>query len=145
MTKPVGDACRDDGTLKDASEMVWPDSPTELEAHRNDVREPYESYDDIYASGDGQTIQNESDHDPNDLSSNKVTQVSCVLQIWYGYSPATQQKKSTQLHRFDTGNSSEFEVLESEDEKIIPQKRSKVSMRVDVSSIKCVLTICLAK
>ena len=31
-TKPVGDACRDDGTLKDADEMEWPNSPTELEA-----------------------------------------------------------------------------------------------------------------
>jgi len=28
-SKPVGDACRVDGTLKDASEMEWPDSPTE--------------------------------------------------------------------------------------------------------------------
>lgn len=29
MSKPEGDACREDGTLKDASEMEWPDSPTE--------------------------------------------------------------------------------------------------------------------
>ena len=28
-SKPVGDACREDGTLKDASEMEWPDLPTE--------------------------------------------------------------------------------------------------------------------
>lgn len=28
MSKPVGDACCEDGTLKDASEMEWPDSPT---------------------------------------------------------------------------------------------------------------------
>lgn len=28
-SKPEGDACRKDGTLKDASEMDWPDSPTE--------------------------------------------------------------------------------------------------------------------
>jgi hypothetical protein len=28
-SKPVGDACREDGTLKDASEMDWPNSPTE--------------------------------------------------------------------------------------------------------------------
>jgi hypothetical protein len=28
-SKPVGDACREDGTLKDASELDWPDSPTE--------------------------------------------------------------------------------------------------------------------
>ena len=32
MTKPVGDACRDDGTLKDADELEWPDSPSELVA-----------------------------------------------------------------------------------------------------------------
>ena len=30
---PDGDACRPDGTLKDASEMEWPDSPSE--AQRN--------------------------------------------------------------------------------------------------------------
>ena len=28
-SKPEGDACRKDGTLKDASELDWPDSPTE--------------------------------------------------------------------------------------------------------------------
>jgi hypothetical protein len=28
-SKPDGDACREDGTLKDASEMDWPDSPSE--------------------------------------------------------------------------------------------------------------------
>ena len=35
-TKPVGDACHEDGTLKDADEMVWPNSPTELEPDNND-------------------------------------------------------------------------------------------------------------
>ena len=35
FTKPVGDACREDGTLKDASELEWPDSPTELAAPQN--------------------------------------------------------------------------------------------------------------
>ena len=29
MSKPVWDACREDGTLKDTSELEWPDSPTE--------------------------------------------------------------------------------------------------------------------
>ena len=29
ISKPVGDACREDGTLKDAKEMDWPNSPTE--------------------------------------------------------------------------------------------------------------------
>ena len=28
-SKPEGDACREDSTLKDASELDWPDSPTE--------------------------------------------------------------------------------------------------------------------
>jgi len=27
QTKPVGEACNEDGTLKDASELDWPDSP----------------------------------------------------------------------------------------------------------------------
>lgn len=65
MTKPVGDACRNDGTLKDASEMVWPDSPT-LEAPQNDFRE----YDDIY---DG--FQDEPNQSHGDLSSIKVNSV----------------------------------------------------------------------
>ena len=34
-SKPVGDACREDGTLKDASEMDWPELPTELEHNLN--------------------------------------------------------------------------------------------------------------
>lgn len=42
-TKPVGDACREDGTLKDADEMVWPNSPTELEPPQNNFPEPYDS------------------------------------------------------------------------------------------------------
>ena len=29
ISKPEGDACRKDGTLKDADEMEWPNSPTE--------------------------------------------------------------------------------------------------------------------
>ena len=41
-TKPIGDACRDDGTLKDADEMVWPNSPTELEAPQKDFRDWYD-------------------------------------------------------------------------------------------------------
>ena len=28
LQKPDGDACNPDGTLKDASEMEWPDSPS---------------------------------------------------------------------------------------------------------------------
>jgi hypothetical protein len=43
MSKPEGDACREDGTLKDASEMEWPDSPTEynqalINQHEEDWR-----------------------------------------------------------------------------------------------------------
>ena len=29
ISKPVGDACWEDHTLKDTSKMEWPDSPTE--------------------------------------------------------------------------------------------------------------------
>ena len=29
-TMPHGDACNDDGTLKDASEMIWPDSSSQI-------------------------------------------------------------------------------------------------------------------
>lgn len=32
MAKPDGEACREDGTLKDASELEWPNSPSELES-----------------------------------------------------------------------------------------------------------------
>ena len=34
-SKPDGDACRDDGTLKDASEMEWPNSPSDSNPHDN--------------------------------------------------------------------------------------------------------------
>ena len=36
FTKHVGDTCHDDGTLKDVSELEWPDSPKELIAPQND-------------------------------------------------------------------------------------------------------------
>ena len=32
-SKPDGDACQDDGTLKDTSEMEWPNSPSDLNPH----------------------------------------------------------------------------------------------------------------
>lgn len=35
-TKPDGDACRPDGTLKDASEMEWPNSPSDLNQPKED-------------------------------------------------------------------------------------------------------------
>jgi hypothetical protein len=34
-SKPDGDACRDDGTLKDASELDWPNSPSDIKAPSN--------------------------------------------------------------------------------------------------------------
>jgi hypothetical protein len=46
LSKPDGEACNEDGTLKDASEMDWPDSPSEpaapatlKRAHGDDVNE----------------------------------------------------------------------------------------------------------
>jgi hypothetical protein len=42
VTKPVGNACHDDGTLKDADEMVWPDSLTKLEVPQKDICEWYD-------------------------------------------------------------------------------------------------------
>ena len=39
FTKPVGDVCCEDGTLKDASKLEWPDSPSELVAPQNDWNE----------------------------------------------------------------------------------------------------------
>ena len=66
MTKTVGDACREDGTLKEANEMVWPDLPTALEALWNDFRE----YDDIYEG-----FRDEPDQ--IDLPNIKVNSVFC--------------------------------------------------------------------
>ena len=34
-SKPDSDVCHDDGTLKDASELEWPDSPSDIEASNN--------------------------------------------------------------------------------------------------------------
>ena len=61
-TKPVGDACCDDGTLKDADEMIWPNSPTKLEAPEKDFRDEYE-----YEPG------SESMSTRDDLLTSKVT------------------------------------------------------------------------
>lgn len=105
MTKPIGDACRDDGTLKDANEIEWVHSPTKVTSSEPPPESPGTSSD-IYVS------------DNHDLPSIKV---SCVLQIWCRNSPATQQK--TQIHG--------VEDPKSEDEITVPQKRKNVRIRVD--------------
>jgi hypothetical protein len=38
-SKPDGKACQDDGTLKDASELVWPNSPSDPNPHDWDLGE----------------------------------------------------------------------------------------------------------
>ena len=38
-TKPDGDACQLDGTLKDASEMDWPNSPSDMTQNLPNLRE----------------------------------------------------------------------------------------------------------
>lgn len=43
ITMPDGDACRPDGTLKDADEMEWPNSPSE-----GNLPEPTQLSDDGY-------------------------------------------------------------------------------------------------
>ena len=48
-SKPDGDACRDDGTLKDADEMEWPNSPSEQQSFvlpEKRKREWYDYHDD---------------------------------------------------------------------------------------------------
>jgi hypothetical protein len=42
-TKPGGDACREDGTLKDATEMIWLNSPSEVEAFGSQDNEVYDT------------------------------------------------------------------------------------------------------
>lgn len=100
--EPVGEAVRDDGTLKDAHEIEWVHSPT----NPTSIEPPKKSRGlsellDMYVS------------DRHDLPSVKV---SCVLQIWCRNSPAAQQK--TQIHG--------VEDHESEDEITVPQKRKNV-------------------
>ena len=86
MTKPVGDACCDDGMLKDVDEMQWPDLLTKLEAPQTGFAEPYPDYEPGFPDSD----------------------------------------------EFDQRSSTPLEFPESEDEITIPQKCTKVSMRVDV-------------
>ena len=88
MTKPVGDACRDDGTLKDADELEWPDSPSEL--------------------------------------------VATQTHFDWHHGPADDEPAPHPDSEFERRSSTPLEVsvVESEDEKTIPQKRKKVSMRV---------------
>jgi hypothetical protein len=48
-SKPVGDACREDGTLKDASEMEWPESPTQLAYNQALIEDQF--HEDVTATG----------------------------------------------------------------------------------------------
>ena len=84
FTKPVGDACREDGTLKDASELEQPDSPTGLVA-------PQKNW-------------NEHDYEPAQHAEGDFNQRSSILP--------------------------EVMTVKSEDELTIPQKHTKVSIRV---------------
>jgi len=46
-TKSVGEACNEDGTLKDASELEWPYSPTErngFESPDSDSGKPWDTW-----------------------------------------------------------------------------------------------------
>ena len=46
-SKPIGDACREDGTLKDANEMDWPDSPTQFDHHQALIEEQFRELEDV--------------------------------------------------------------------------------------------------
>jgi hypothetical protein len=49
-SKPDGDACRDDGTLKDASELEWPNSPSDSKASNT-------TFDDYAMQVDSETFE----------------------------------------------------------------------------------------
>ena len=70
----VGDAVRDDGTLKDADEMEWPNSPTDLEDDRVLARsnEPANFLDEIRQA-----------FEQNYLSSNQVNHI-IFLKLYAG-------------------------------------------------------------
>ena len=59
-SKPDGEACNDDGTLKEASEMDWPDSPTDLAAPATLKRR---AHSDDESGGDGEDEKDEEDLD----------------------------------------------------------------------------------
>ena len=97
--KPVGDACRDDGTLKDANEIDWLNSPSELEP-RNDFHtsDGYDLMDSMYVS-----------------ESEEGNLVNLILAFdFISYSHSIQQRSLV-------GD------IESENERIISQKHKKVA------------------
>ena len=64
FSKPDGDACNEDGTLKDASEMDWPDSPS---GSTNNVKLK-RVYDDDPSDGEA---GEEEDANSNDMVQNR--------------------------------------------------------------------------
>jgi hypothetical protein len=75
ITKPFGDACRADGTLKDANEMDWVTSPTANEGPGNNFHE-LDNCEDMYVPPD---YPDESDLDENDLQSIQVSFINAVI------------------------------------------------------------------
>jgi len=60
--KPDGEACNDDGTLEEESEMDWLDSPTDLEAPASPPTLKHQAHSDENC-GDGEDEKDEEDLD----------------------------------------------------------------------------------
>jgi hypothetical protein len=82
MAKPVGDACRADGTLKDANEMVWVTSPTADEGPSNNFHESHDFCDDMYVPPDYPDKFDDSDENLQNIQVSFVNACKLIL-----YSP----------------------------------------------------------
>jgi hypothetical protein len=75
---PDGDACRPDGTLKDASEMEWPDSPTEGNVSKQTQlsEDGYNSKRSLPQACDDKESESESDGPPRTkVNYNSITRI----------------------------------------------------------------------
>ena len=71
-SKPDGEACRDDGTLKDASEMEWPNSPSDSNPYNVN---PGDSEESIILKGKplGDSDEDDSGYEKAELTKVKVS------------------------------------------------------------------------
>lgn len=70
-TKPDGDACRPDGTLKDASEMEWLDSPSAVPVNLPNLKENSIDFNDDLPSWDTLTKKRSLPSDGDESNENE--------------------------------------------------------------------------
>ena len=121
-SKPDGEACRDDGTLKDASKLEWPNSPSDINTgpFNLDPGELEESDENAFLKRKSPGDEDESDYENVDLPKIKVCN---SLVFWKLATDKLEQRKLATILDSD------------EDEVDILGSRSKVQRKVSVGTV----------